>query len=118
MFHAHTHSHGGTTHTHVHSHAHEAPGTNEPRQCCADADSGSEEDHHCCGDCSGHDSPHPVAALTNSRTRDHQTQAAACIEPAPEFPFGSDPVRARWKPPPRAGPPPHITHLRTIVLLT
>jgi len=116
--HVHTHSHGGTTHTHWHSHAHEAPGPDGTRQCCVKPDSGSDDDHHCCIACSGHGSPQPVMALTNSRTRDRQTQAAACIESAPEYPSGADSVCARWKPPPRAGPSPHISHLRTVVLLT
>lgn len=117
--HFHAHSHAGHTHVHAHRH-HECVRVESER---TEPDSASsvpcEDDHHgCCGLCCEH-APEHFAIQFPDRSRDHESLSLLAVvsERSALRRLPSANLR-RVIPPPRDGPPDHVRHLRTVVLLT
>ena len=121
--HVHAHSHDGHHHAHGHAHGHSdaaAQTVEDAKAALPSFEPGdsSDDDHHCCDMCSGHGPNEPAARVAPDRLRQDIPSAFAIATDVeglrPKRAANRPPIR----PPPRAGPPDHLPHLRTVVLLT
>jgi hypothetical protein len=107
------HHHVGNASSHERAHA------SEPveHESAVEAGGAPDDDHDCCGLCCGKGSPQPVAASLPDRWPD-TTPAGPAALPTDVVDHLKDRASdRRGRPPPRAGPPPHLLGLRTFVLL-
>jgi hypothetical protein len=111
--HVHVHLHDGALHEHHHRRATTSSRDPQPAALWVAPEPGG--DDHCCGnhDCGGRE------LTASGRSRDRFPKAPDVV-PADGRVWAVTVcfVRRQWRPPPRAGPPEQLLHLRTVVLLT
>ncbi|MEQ9616538.1 MAG: hypothetical protein RLN60_00720 [Phycisphaerales bacterium] len=119
VHHVHVHTHNGSTHTHTHTHHHPSPAQEPDSGCCVEIGDCADEDHHCCGSCEhGHSVPVFASVPTIPHWRDLDQITTVCVLAQEAEAFRREFASPAEPPPPRAGPPPHLRALRTVVLLT
>ncbi len=118
QFHAHEHTHDGSTHSHGHSHIAVLPSVDLQDVVPAFTSLSGSDDDHCCSSLHSHDFSPRIALREKGGSTDQLVSVSCFTAPSQLIlPLSNWNGPAR-RPPPDRGPPPHISPLRTIVLLT